>query len=113
MTALARQAQRNAISNAIGVPDRSPVKNAILLENAGIEREEIQDVALAVGKQRRVSNLLDASSNLGQSSNNKQDSSQNNKNGVNIANNAIDAYIKQTLFFSQLDRVSDSINVRA
>ena len=99
---IALRAQRKALLSYLSPqPSGSPLVKLAVLNNADIEQGDVAPLAEELFKRKRLQTYADVVT--GNTSNNQPGYSAPST-GVDIYNNAVDAYIKQTLFFSRADQ---------
>lgn len=108
---LDRRFQRQALTQI--APDQAISPRVLqALQQSDVSSEDISEVAILRRQRERVNTYLDSSSaNTGQNNSNPANTMGNN--GADLYNKAVNAYVKQTLFFSAVDRAEAGFSTTA
>ena len=101
----------NQLSN--GATDLRPLARKALVENTDINSSDIKQLATLRNQQRLAETYLNATPNNSNQANTTVTNVAASNNGANIYNQAVDAYVKQTLFFSSIENATSRFSTEA
>lgn len=105
LSAAVRKAQLDAIN-----PGNDPdiIRTSLLLKNAGVEVDDLRELAGALYSRKQINQYIGAIPGLSPISTNSNDSS--STTAAELYGQAQSSYIKQTLFFSKIDQRGSLVN---